>query len=197
MFFNPKFNPTISVLPGDSNPRALYREPAALDFKTGNPYLAHKKTTAMDGFMIRHNTPQAAQQLRIKGTVPSLTPRPDDAELAAQALLEKLLGNAQKAGDVKQADPARGTAEYFRRIAGRMKSAHAYEELQTRRFVAWAEGQLRRPGVAMEEIAAVENDLYQYQASAEREGGGLLRRWQHCLAECIVRQMPQTGEDSF
>ena len=44
----------------------------------------------MDSFMIRHNVQPVPEPLRIEGVTTKMTPHPDDAEVAAQALLESL-----------------------------------------------------------------------------------------------------------
>jgi hypothetical protein len=78
------------------------------------------------------------------------------------------------------------------------------------RFLAYAEQQLESPlftdnsslflrpdGSKRPEVERtphsslndIERELYKRQDVVEREGGELLKRWRHCLAEVIVRQM--------
>ena len=137
--------------------------------------------------------------LRISGIATRMTAVPDDDELAAQALLESLSApeerGGRKAKGHKQETPSpkKGTPEYFRQIARRVKDAHDEEERRTKRFLAWCHDRLVDPGLTPDELAAIERDIYLHQECVEREKGELLRRWQHCLAETTVRQMTETG----
>jgi hypothetical protein len=119
----------------------------------------------------------------------SLTPAPDDAEFAAQALLEAHTDKSKKTRKRKDTkDPARGTPEYYKQLAERIKKAKAAEVRRAKRFLTYAEQQLDSP-LMTGQTGEIERELYKLQDVAEREGGELLKRWQHCLAECIVRQM--------
>ena len=139
-----------------------------------------------------------AEPLRIEGIAPaSLTPEPDDLEQAAEALLESLSPDPslKRRGVKKQADsqPAeKGTAEYYHRLAERIRQAHDAATLRTMRFIAFCEQELRKPGLPKEgpgSLALLEAELYKRIDTIEREGGELKRRWQHCLAEVTVRLM--------
>ena len=168
------------------------------------------------------------QPLRIEGTTQApLTPEPDDAELAAQALLEVMAqevssfkffgersGRAERQvsgkkrkkhgdnlkpetvadGDLK---PETKDAAYYRRMAERMRQARDQATLRTMRFLAWCEQELKKPGLPLEgkgSLQQMEVELYKRIDTVERVGGELKRRWQHCLANVIVRQMPATGD---
>lgn len=167
--------------------------------------------------------------MRIDGVKTPVTPVPDDAELAAQALLESLAGDSgskvqdsrfkvkdQKKGR-KQKDnresstmnhePEAKDAAYYKQLSEKIRKAHELERRAAMRYVAYVEQELARVNGERltvngsdnhepctmnhkpDSIATLEHGLYQHQDTVEREGGELLRRWQKCLAECIVRQM--------
>ncbi len=150
--------------------------------------------------------------LRIEGVKTSLTKTPDEQELAAQALLESLGSDKRKvkaaskreqngartsSAEREQArpqgksdQPAKGTPEYYRTLSTKIRESRAAEARLTMRYLAYCEEQLALPKeLYVGQIAEMEVELYKRQTIAEREGGELLRRWQHCLAEVIVRQM--------
>ena len=143
--------------------------------------------------------------LRIEGVKPApLTPEPDDAELAAQALLEALAspeqhrnnGITEYRNNEKQdgkADRPRDAA-YYRRLAERIRLAQDQATLRTMRFVAWCEQELERHDLPLEgkgSLAQMEAELYKRIDTIERVGGELKHRWQHCLANVIVRRMEE------
>ena len=160
-----------------------------------------------------------AKPLRIDGTKPvALTPEPDDAELAVQALLEimtrkEALGRRTLATEGTQERGARPedacyrrdartrdartrieerTAEYYRMLADRMRRAHDQATMRAMRFLAWCEQELPKHDLPLEgkgSLQQMEVELYKRIDTIERAGGELKRRWQHCLAEVIVRQM--------
>ena len=149
-----------------------------------------------------------AKPLRIGGTKPvALTPGPDDAELAVQALLEiitrkEALGRRTLATEGTQERGARPrdartrsderTAEYYRMLADRMRRAHDQATMRAMRFLAWCEQELPKHDLPLEgkdSLQQMEVELYKRIDTVERAGGELKRRWQHCLAEVIVRQM--------
>ena len=85
-----------------------------------------------------------------------------------------------------------------RRRADRIRQAHAKAELRTRRFVAWCEQELKRDDIPLDgkdSLAQMETELYKRIDTVDREGGELKRRWQHCLAEIIVRRMQPAGKE--
>lgn len=190
----------------------------------------------MDFFKIfrRKKQKDPVRSLRIDGAKTEMTAAPDDAELAAQALLESRIygdrtqrrkatgkrgksnarispsereqprrdsgkdrrkktpaGRNDKKGDVEQARDV----GFYRRLAEKIQEERTQEALQTRRFLTYAEQQLSSP-LFTGGVGDIEQELYRMQDIAEREGGELLRRWQHCLAECIVRQMTATRTES-
>lgn len=133
------------------------------------------------------------KSLRVDGVKTVLTPKPDDAELAAQALLEKL---SEKGNKAATKEPEQGTVEYYREMSKRIKANKAAERRLTMRYLTYCEEQLALPKPLYNgQIDEMEQELYKRQDVADREGGELLRRWQHCLAECIVRQMTTADED--
>ena len=131
--------------------------------------------------------------LRIEGVKTPMTPQPDDAELAAQALLESLAQKPRKAKD--RPEPGQGTPEYYRQLSEKIRQTRAAEARLTMRYLAYCEEQLALPNeLYVGQVGEMERELYKRQDVAEREGGELLRRWQHCLAEVIVRQMSAASE---
>ena len=150
-------------------------------------------------------TEQAAPQpLRIEGTTPApLTPEPDDAELAAQALLEMLTQRPQRGhrGQHKASkpEPREGTAEYYRALSAKIRQAHHAANLRTARFLAFVEQELQRPDLPAYgpgSLGLLEAELYKRIDTIEREQGELKKRWQHCLANVTVRLMQATHTDS-
>ena len=154
------------------------------------------------------------KQLRIDGCKTELTPIPDDAELAAQALLESRIYGDKTQRRKKQPLPqslpkkeGERDAEYYRQLSEKIKESHKHDARMATRFVSYCEEQLKlvqgsglrvqdssnhdplTVNHAPESIATLERGLYKHQDTVEREGGELLKRWQKCLAECIVRQM--------
>lgn len=121
-----------------------------------------------------------------------MTAAPDDSELAAQALLEsRIYGDKdQRRKARKTSEPAQGTPEYYQHLSQKIRDSRAAERRLTMRYLSYCEEQLALPKeLYVGQIDEMEQELYKRQDVAEREGGELLRRWQHCLAECIVRQM--------
>lgn len=158
-------------------------------------------------------TPQkqasAPQPLAIEGIPQApLTPEPDDAELAAQALLELMAakqhgrrhGNADRRNndimasrdnDTANADAPR-TAAYYRHLARKMREAREATRLRVARFLAFVEQELKKPHLPTYgdgSLGLLEAELYKRIDIVEREGGELKRRWQRCLALVTVRLM--------
>ncbi len=154
--------------------------------------------------------------MRIDGVKTPVTPVPDDAELAAQALLESMNNNREtiinKAGakeivNGKLSNSKCHDAAYYKQLSEKIRKAHEQERRAAMRYVAYVEQELARVNGERltvngsdnhepctmshepESIATLEQGLYKWQDVVEREGGELLKRWQKCLAECIVRQM--------
>ena len=128
-----------------------------------------------------------------------LTPEPDNAELAAQALLESMCdgrGKKEDAGRKRQPSDTHDTA-YYHQLADRIQAAHAAEIRAALRYVAYCEQELQKMEEGMGKmeddrqasvIEHLERDLYRHLGTVEREGGELKKRWQNCMAECVVRQ---------
>jgi len=129
--------------------------------------------------------------LRIEGIAPApLTPEPDDAELAAAALLESMAGGS---GKPQKADkPQKGTPAYYRQLSVKIREAHAAEARAAQRYISYTEQRLHTAASSDAtggSLAELERGLFKHQDTVEREGGELLRRWQHCLADITVRMM--------
>jgi hypothetical protein len=155
--------------------------------------------------------------LRIEGVEPApLTPEPDDAELAAQALLESMCDVRSKKDDVREVaadahqpsfishqpskshQPSVRDAAYYHALAARIRLARDQATLRTMRFVTWCEQELEKRDLPIEgkgPLAQMEAELYKRIDTIERVGGELKRRWQHCLAEVLVRQMEEEREN--
>ena len=127
-----------------------------------------------------------------------ITPVPDDAELAAEALLDSLASAAAKPPQTEKratAEPPhteKGTVAYYEHLAGNIRSAHITAAERTTRFVAWMEEELKKPNLPMSgpgSLPLLEAELYKRIDTIDREGGELKQRWQHCLAEVTVRLM--------
>ena len=162
--------------------------------------------------------------LRIEGVEPApLTPEPDDAELAAQALLESMCDVRSKKEDVRDAaadahqpipadaptrslssishqpskshQPSVRDAAYYHALADRIRTARTAEARLVMRLLASVEEQLAEPTALYKgQWGDTERKLYRAMDIAEREGGELKRRWQHCLATVIVRRMEEERE---
>ena len=150
--------------------------------------------------------PAGAQPLRIEGIGDApLTAEPDDAELAAEAVLEMMCDGRWNMEDVSHqpsaishqpsADgrqPQEGTREYYEALAVRIRRAHEAERRAATRATAYCEQRLsqeRLPDQGEGSLAYVEETLYKHLDTIEREGGELKRRWQHCLADVTVRRL--------
>lgn len=132
------------------------------------------------------------EPLRIEalGNAP-MTPEPDEAELAAEAVLE-YMSHSRHARKEEPPKPKEGTSEYYEMIADRIRTAHTAAALRTLRFLAYCEQELQRPHLPVSgpaSLSLLEVELYKRIDTVEREGGELKRRWQHCLAEVTVRLM--------
>jgi hypothetical protein len=143
----------------------------------------------------------SVRTLRIDGVKTTLTPKPDDAELAAQALLESRLNrptpDPSPKGRGVNRKHADGTPEYYQDLSEKIRIAHEQDRRAAMRYVAYVEAQLKTPLALGEGLGVrLERGLYQHQDTIEREGGELKRRWQKCLATVIVKQMNQNTEDT-
>lgn len=133
--------------------------------------------------------------LRIAGTATTLTPEPDDAELAAQALLESLIyGDVEDRRQARKTDKLKqGSPEYYKELADKVKAAHEQERHMAMRCVAYVEQELSQQPSDAGHLASLEQELYKHQTTIEREGGKLKASWQHALAEVTVREMKAAG----
>ena len=174
-----------------------------------------KLTDAIKKFFRRRHADETAklqpsatpQPLRIEGVKPApLTPEPDDAELAAQALLESMCDGRSKKEDVREvaADAhqpsaiSHHTSEYYHALADRIRTARSAEARLVMRLLASVEEQLAEPTALYRgQWGDTERKLYRALDIAEREGGELHRRWQHCLANVLVRQMEEERENEL
>jgi len=139
-----------------------------------------------------------AKPLRIEGVAPApMTPEPDDAEIAAQAILELMIQKgADKKNDSlqdgKQPHSDERDSAYYEKLASRMRKAREQQRQQAIRFIAFCEEQLKKtdlPVHGSNSLELIEAELYKRIDVVEREKGDLKRRWQHCLAEVTVRLM--------
>ena len=156
--------------------------------------------------IFRRKKKQEPQPLQIDGIPPApMTPEPDDAELAAQALLEMMADGESRgqAPDFPQAshqgasphDSAHDAA-YYKKLAERIRQAQEAARLRTMRFVSFVEQELEKPHLPVSgagSLGLLEAELYKRLDVIERVGGELKRRWQHCLADVTVRLMQATS----
>ena len=147
--------------------------------------------------------PQQPQPLRIEGIPEApFTPEPDDAELAAQALLELMANQSNRktrSNQNTQSNQSNQTPAYYRALADRIREAHAKAAQQATRFIYNCEQMLQNkhlPLYGRGSVQLLETELYKRLDVVDREGGELKRRWQHCLAEVTVRLMKLAKEDS-
>lgn len=142
---------------------------------------------------------EGASPLRIEGIPEApFTAEPDDAELAAQAVLELMAHVSHKTHKVHETHDA----AYYRALASRIREAHAKAALQAARFIYNCELMLQNkhlPLYGSGSVQMLETELYKRIDIIEREGGELKTRWQHCLAEVTVRLMdaPPANTDSI
>lgn len=174
--------------------------PPALAFLYGNGYLAVKKRYGMLHWLKKiflrdspHQKDGVGERLHIDGTQTSLTAVPDEAEVAAEALLASLANERQKAKSKNQDAPEprhakEGTAEYYRELAERVKEAQETEARLTLRRIAYCEQELHNPLLNAEQLAELERGLYRHMDAVDREGGELKKRWQHVLAEVVIKE---------
>jgi len=149
----------------------------------------------------RGNDPKAdaaPQPLRIEGVPEApFTPKPDDAELAAQAVLELMTRGGQSNRNTPStpsnpSNQSNQTAAYYRQLADRIREAHAKAARQATRFIYNCELELQKPRLPLYgpgSVQLLETELYKRIDVVDREGGELKTRWQHCLAEVTVRLM--------
>ena len=136
-----------------------------------------------------------------------MTMEPDNAELAAQALLEVMIGKQKrrrKKADVSDKSETSGksvesgkpntlqTSEYYHQLSDRIRQAYASSRHRTLRFLCYCEQQLRNKDIPLygaDSLNLMQAELYKRIDVVDREGGDIKARWQHCLAEVTLRQM--------
>ena len=105
---------------------------------------------------------------------------------------------AAASAEKRAANEAERAKERYEAIAERMHEVKKEEERAAMRYVAWCEQVLggetaertAKPGAdAAGAVEELEQGLYRHMDAVERVGGELKRRWQHCLAEVVVRGM--------
>lgn len=147
-------------------------------------------------FFRRHER-QEPQPLRIEGVAqPPMTPEPDEAELAAEALLDVLSGGRNHGTTESRNHGGPRSAAYYRHVAERVRFAREFAEGRAARFLAWAEDKLKQADVPAEGpggLQLMEAELYKRLDTVERAGGDLKTRWQHCLAEVTRRLFAAEG----
>lgn len=136
--------------------------------------------------------------LRIDGVkAPVMTPKPDDAELAAQALLEHKSHPKETEKKPKAKQPKENTPEYYQQMSDKIKQGHSDEARNALRYLSFTEQELKEnPGY--EQLVEIERGLYLLQDCVEREQGDLKKRWQDCLSQVLVlqtRDIPDTVND--
>lgn len=162
--------------------------------------------------IFRRKEKPAPQPLRIEGVGEApLTAEPDDAELAAAALLEHMLqvssskfqvsskeGGSQpetrnlkpETGGNAAMKPETRDAKYFKDLAARIRTAQEAARLRTLRFLAFVEQELAKkelPVSGAGSLGLLEAELLKRIDVIERHGGELKTRWQHCVAQVMVR----------
>lgn len=142
---------------------------------------------------------QEPKPLRVEGVKPApMTPEPDDAELAAAALLEHMseIKGASRNNDMPESrdsdkmKDAPHDAAYFKALAERIRKAHESARLRTQRFLAFCEQELKKPDLPKEgpgSLGLLRAELFKRLDVVERHDGELKTRWQHCLAMVLVR----------
>lgn len=143
--------------------------------------------------IFRKKEQQALQPLRIEGIADApMTVEPDDAEIAAQAILEMMCKEAStQKGQSPSCKPSCGAA-YYRQLAVKIRKAHEAARQRTMRFVTFCEHELQKKDIPLtgdSSLTLLEKELFKRIDIVDREGGELKRRWQLCLAQVIVKQM--------
>ena len=156
---------------------------------------------------------QEPKPLRVEDVAPApMTAEPDDAEIAAMALLEKMSELQNRKGASRKDDMpesrdsekdknAPHDAKYFKDLAARIRLAHEAARQRTLRFLAFCEQELKKHDLPLSgpgSLGLLETELYKRLDVVERHGGELKRRWQHCLATVTVRlmdKMPPVSTD--
>lgn len=136
-----------------------------------------------------------------------MTMEADNAELAAQALLEVMLDKqkrrrkksdvsdksetSEKSGESGKPNTLQ-TSEYYHQLSDRIRKAYASSRQRTLRFLCYCEQQLRNQDIPLygaDSLNIIQAELYKRIDVVDREGGDIKARWQHCLAEVTLRQI--------
>ena len=156
----------------------------------------------------RQKEPETPQTLKIDGVGEApMTMEADNAELAAQALLEVMLDKqkrrrkksdvsdksetSEKSGESGKPNTLQ-TSEYYHQLSDRIRKAYASSRQRTLRFLCYCEQQLRNQDIPLygaDSLNIMQAELYKRIDVIDREGGDIKARWQHCLAEVTLRQM--------
>lgn len=146
--------------------------------------------------IFRKKQPLEIHPLRIEGIDDApMTATPDDAEVAAQALLESLASEKGKAKNEKSAashSSHQKDVAYYHTLAIRVRDGRNTEAHIAMRYIAYCEQELKKGSLSTEQLIDLENGLYHHSLVIEREGGETKKRWQHCLAENVLKQMKIT-----
>ena len=156
----------------------------------------------------RQKEPETPQTLKIDGVGEApMTMEADNAELAAQALLEVMLDKqkrrrkksdvsdksetSEKSGESGKPDTLQ-TSEYYHQLSDRIRQAYGSSRQRTLRFLCYCEQQLRNHDIPLfgaDSLNLMQAELLKRIDVVDREGGEIKARWQHCLAEVTLRQI--------
>ena len=159
-------------------------------------------------FHRKRKEPDEPQPIEGAARVP-MTAEPDDAELAAQALLEVMIerkaskrktktlskksGKSDETTNGKTEDTDNSqTVEYYEQLADRIRMAYDASRRRAMRFLSFCEQELQKRNIPIYgdgSIALLEAELYKRIDIVDREGGELKKRWQECIAEVTLRLM--------
>ena len=158
----------------------------------------------------RQKEPETPQTLKIDGVGEApMTMEADNAELAAQALLEVMLDKQKrrrKKSDVsdksetsEKSDKSGSTkpnflqtSEYYHQLSDRIRQAYGSSRQRTLRFLCYCEQQLRNQNIPLfgaGSLNLMQAELLKRIDVVDRVGGEIKARWQHCLAEVTLRQI--------
>lgn len=148
-------------------------------------------------FRHKKETTDELKPLKVDGVGEApMTPEADEAEVAAQALLEiicdKLSHKRKHRKGHNSQQSLEQSAAYYHNLAERLQLAYDGARQRTLRFLSYCEQELRKPNIPVTgkgSLMLIESELYKRINIADREGGTLKARWQHCLAEVTVRLM--------
>lgn len=148
------------------------------------------------------------ETLSVEGISPApITPSPDDAELAAQALLEIMASKQSSAKDSATTESKKGDkgfvttgpdggVSFYTSLANKIRQNQEEARLRTLRFVAFCEQELTKedlPAYGPGSLGLLERELLKRIDVVDRCGGELKKRWQYCLSEVIVRLTKVNG----